>query len=50
LRHRCIDFGMHPLSSTLAPMTVLTLDARPVALGSLWKDRPQVIVWLRHFG
>ena len=41
---------MTPLAATLAPLTVLTLDGASVPLGTLWKDRPQVVVWLRHFG
>jgi hypothetical protein len=41
---------MPTLASTLAPLTVLALDGSAVPLATLWKDRPQVVVWLRHFG
>lgn len=34
----------------LAPMEVLDLDAQPVNLGALWKDRVVVLVFVRHFG
>ncbi len=25
-------------------------DGRDVRLGDLWRDRPVVMVWLRHYG
>ena len=34
----------------LAKVTVLGLDGERVHLGSLWRDRPAVLVWLRHYG
>ena len=34
----------------LATMTVLDEAGQPVALGSLWKDKPAVLVFVRHFG
>ena len=35
---------------SLGRMDVLDADGNAVALGSLWRDRPAVIVWMRHFG
>ena len=34
----------------LAKLTVLDEQEQPVELGSLWRDRPVVLVFLRHFG
>jgi len=34
----------------LAPLTVLDEQGRPVELGSLWRERPVVIAFVRHFG
>ena len=34
----------------LASTSVLDSDGSTVRLGSLWSDRPAVVVWLRHFG
>jgi len=34
----------------LATMTVLDGERRPVVLGTLWKDRTAVLVFVRHFG
>ena len=34
----------------LASTEVLDLEGKPVALGTLWIDRPAVLVWLRHYG
>ncbi len=34
----------------LSRVTVLDVEGREVALGSLWRDRPAVTVWLRHYG
>lgn len=38
------------LTEALAPITVTDPDGREVALGSLWHDRPVVLVFIRHFG
>ena len=38
---------------TAAPLEDIVLpdsDEREVRLGSLWEDRPAVLVWLRHWG
>jgi hypothetical protein len=34
----------------LAKMTVLDAERRPIVLGTLWRDRPAVLVFVRHFG
>ena len=34
----------------LSAATVLDLDGGVVALGTLWRDRPAVLVFVRHFG
>ena len=34
----------------LADAEVKDVDGRPVRLGSLWADRPAVVIWVRHFG
>ena len=34
----------------LARMTVLDADGQAVELGTLWRDRPAVLVFIRHFG
>jgi hypothetical protein len=38
---------------TAAPLEDIVLpdsDEREVRLGSLWRDAPAVLVWLRHYG
>ena len=37
-------------ASALADLVVKDLDGHDVRLGSLWEDRPAVLVWLRHYG
>jgi hypothetical protein len=37
-------------ASGLADLVVTDLDGNDVRLGSLWEDRPAVLVWLRHYG
>jgi hypothetical protein len=37
-------------ASGLADLVVKDLDGNDVRLGSLWKDGPVVVVWLRHYG
>ena len=34
----------------LADVEVKDIDGNPVRLGSLWADRPAVVIWVRHFG
>ncbi len=38
------------VASALAPIEVLDPEGRAVRLGSLWKDRPVVLTFIRHFG
>jgi hypothetical protein len=37
-------------ASGLADLAVKDLEGNDVRLGSLWEDRPAVLVWLRHYG
>jgi hypothetical protein len=37
-------------ASGLADLFVKDLDGNDVRLGSLWEDKPAVLVWLRHYG
>ena len=34
----------------LAAMTVLDEQGRPIVLGTLWRDKTAVLVFVRHFG
>lgn len=34
----------------LGAIEVEELDGSRIRLGSLWKDRPAAVVWLRHYG
>lgn len=34
----------------LAEIEVEDADGKRVRLGDLWKKRPALLVWLRHFG
>jgi hypothetical protein len=34
----------------LADLVLVDPDGTPVRLGDLWADRPQVVLFLRHFG
>ena len=38
------------LAAALAPITLPDADGKPVVLGSLWAEKPAVIVFLRHWG
>ena len=38
------------LAASLAPITLPDVDGKPVQLGSLWTDKPAVVVFLRHWG
>lgn len=38
------------VSAVLAPIELPDTDGRPVALGSLWAERPAVVAFLRHYG
>lgn len=37
-------------TTSLAQAIVLDVADHPVELGSLWADRPVVLVFIRHFG
>jgi hypothetical protein len=41
---------MSSRADDLAGMTMLDADRNAVPLGSLWKDRPAILVFIRHFG
>ncbi len=34
----------------LEDIVLVDSDEREVRLGSLWSERPAVLVWLRHYG
>lgn len=38
------------VAHALAPLTALDDSARPVRLGTLWAERPAVVVFIRQFG
>lgn len=38
------------LSAALAPIVLPDPDGAEVRLGSLWEERPAVVVFLRHYG
>jgi len=38
------------LSAALAPLVLPDAGGEPVRLGSLWEERPAVVVFLRHYG
>jgi hypothetical protein len=39
-----------PIDPALAAVELKDVENRPVRLGTLWVDRPAVLVWVRHFG
>jgi peroxiredoxin len=41
---------METLNRSTADLEILTPDGEPVRLGSLWVERPVVLVLIRHFG
>ena len=38
------------LTTRLAGITLQDWNGDPVAIGTLWKERPVVLVFIRHFG
>lgn len=38
------------VSRELIEAEVLDLEGKPRRVGTLWAERPAVIVWLRHYG
>jgi len=41
---------MSSTTDDLAKLTVLDDDGRSIELGTLWRDRAAVLVFVRHFG
>jgi hypothetical protein len=41
---------MNRVAPQLADAAVLDGEGREHRLGDQWKDRPAVIMWVRHFG
>ncbi len=40
----------HSVASALENIQLVDADEKPVRLGDAWKDRPAVLVFIRHFG
>ena len=38
------------IADKLSSIEVLDPDGHPVKLGSLWREKPVVLVFVRHFG
>jgi len=38
------------LSSKLAAIVLPDADGQPVQLGTLWRESPAILVFLRHYG
>jgi hypothetical protein len=38
------------LAARLAPISLPDTDGNPIRLGSLWEEKPAVLVFLRHYG
>jgi hypothetical protein len=38
------------VARALAPLSALDERAEPVVLGTLWRERPVVLAFVRHFG
>ena len=38
------------VAAELAAAEVKDLEGKPVRLGTLWAEKPAVVVWVRHFG
>lgn len=41
---------MIDLAQRLAPIELLDDEGRPVTIGSAWRERPALLVFIRHFG
>jgi hypothetical protein len=50
VRYANVGARMPPQVDDLATMSVLDAAGAPVVLGSLWAERPAVLVFVRHFG
>ena len=46
----CYDAAMLSRADDLASMTVLDEQGEKVPLGTLWREKPAVLVFVRHFG
>jgi hypothetical protein len=38
------------VADELAAAELRTTDGKSVVAGSLWKDKPALLLWVRHFG
>ena len=38
------------VDAALSDVEVKDADGNPVRRGSLWAERPAVVIWVRHFG
>jgi len=38
------------VDAALASAEVKDAEGKPVRLGTLWSDKPAVVIWVRHFG
>lgn len=38
------------VAAALAPIELPDPEGRPIRLGSLWRDAPAVVAFLRHYG
>jgi len=38
------------VDAALAAAEVKDAEGKPVRLGTLWSDKPAVVIWVRHFG
>ncbi|HEX4427500.1 MAG TPA: hypothetical protein VH079_19015 [Terriglobales bacterium] len=41
---------MPTFSEKLADITLPDSDGQPIQVGSLWAEKPAVVVFLRHYG
>lgn len=48
-RPRAYLTGMS-VAARLHDLTVLDLTGQPVAMGTLWRDQPVLLVYIRHYG
>ena len=46
----CVDRDVIDRADDLAAMTVLDEQGQVVTVGTLWRDRTAVLVFVRHFG
>ena len=41
---------MDRVADALGNAEVIDIDGKPHRLGELWRERPAVLLWVRHFG